>query len=391
MVKSRREGSHQSGDSRPKAGKISGTFSGAGLAVLVGFSVLSFRPQEKSVQETGRHLRSVLPLREPRSAHTATLLPGGNVLIAGGFRKGNDGISQIYSATTEFFVDSISAFVPGPDMHFSRAGHTATMLDDGTVLMVGGFTGPGMTATAEIYDPKANVFTVVGSMAAPRGDFTATLLQGGKVLVAGGGDVNATPGAELYNPISRKFQETGTMTAPRLEHTAARLADGKVLVVGGGHQGEVLSSAEIYDPATGTFAATGSMTVHRYKHASLVGRDGNVLIFGGSDARDWNGMYSSVEMYDVTTGKFTPYRTLRAKRFKFPACVVQVSEEIILLCGGSREIETLGTGDKVSTITARFDQPNYYATATLLPGGNVLIAGGYDDHAQVTGKAWVYR
>lgn len=366
-------------------------FSRASLAALVGLSVLSFPRQKESVQEIGRHLRSVLPLLEPRSAHTATLLPGGNVLIAGGFKKGSDGVSQIYSATTELFVDSSSRFVPGPEMYFGRAGHTATMLDDGTVLIVGGFTGQGMSATAEIYDPKLNTFTVVGSMAMPRGDFTATLLQGGKVLVAGGGDVTATPGAELYDPATRTFRETGAMTTPRLEHTAARLADGRVLVVGGGHQRDVLSSAEIYDPATGTFSSTGSMTLHRYKHASLVGRDGNVLVLGGSDGRDWNGMHSLVEMYDVKTGKFNPYRTLLAKRFKFPACVVQLSGEIILLCGGSREIETLGRTEKESTITARFDQPNYYSTATLLPGGRVLIAGGYDDHSQVTGKAWIYR
>ena len=391
MLKHNAESPRWSRDIRRGALKIPGPFSGSSLAALVALSVFSFHQQKEGVQEIKGHLISVPPLHEPRSAHTATLLPGGNVLIVGGFKKGSDGVSQVYSASSELFVDSATGFLPGPAMYFARAGHTATMLDDGTVLIVGGFTTQGMLATAEIYDPKANAFTLVGSMTTPRGDFTATLLQGGKVLVAGGGDVTATPGAELYDPAARTFRETGSMTTPRLAHAATRLTDGRVLIAGGGHQGGVLSSAEIYDPAAGTFSATGSMPMRRYKHASLLRGDGNVLVLGGSDGRDWNGMYSSVEMYDVKTGKFNPYRAMLAKRFKFPACVVQLPGESILLCGGSREIETLGTTEAGSKITARLDQANYYSTATLLPGGRVLIVGGYDDRSQVTGKAWIYR
>jgi len=157
-------------------------------------------------------------------------------------------------------------FVATGSMTDFRYGHTATLLNNGQVLIAGGYDGGAVTDSAELYNPATGTFTATASMTSPRYGQTATLLKNGQVLIAGGDDGDSdTDSAELYNPATGTFTATGNMTDSRSEHTATLLNNGQVLIAGGSDD---TSSAELYDPATGTFTATGRMTTVRDGHTA---------------------------------------------------------------------------------------------------------------------------
>ena len=146
-------------------------------------------------------------------------------------------------------------------LNSSRESHTATLLPNGQVLVAGGEAveygledglagAPQIIVykSAELYDPVAGAWTYTGNLNSSRESHTATLLPNGKVLVAGGGDIRA----ELYNPVTGVWTYTGSLGTARASHTATLLANGKVLVAGGASGNDIsLASAELYDPATG--------------------------------------------------------------------------------------------------------------------------------------------
>ena len=241
-----------------------------------------------------------------RAVHTATLLPNGKVLIAGG------GTTQIVDggfpfpffgqaiAASEVYDPATNSFSATGAMSGARFAHTATLLPNGKVLIAGGLVTEGAgqaLLTAELYDPATGTFNPTGNMGTPRAGHTATLLANGKVLVSGGltsMDVTGVvSSAELYDPATGAFTPTGSMTEAREEHTATQLPDGRVLIVGGNSVTDTLASAEIYDPLTGSFAFAGSMGTPRSTHTATLLRDGTVLAAGGnSKARPGLGVYS---------------------------------------------------------------------------------------------------
>jgi hypothetical protein len=259
--------------------------------------------------------------------------------------------------------DSVSAgeVVPTGRLLVARASHTATLLPNGTVLLVGGMHGAG--ATAESYDAVRESFSAAGRMVSertgghaavllPNGSvlltdgwsgpaITATLLPTGEVLIAGGFDGSRRlESAELYDLRTGTFRSTGNMTEPRSEYAAVLLSDARVLMTGGNRSSDqVLASAEIYDHRAGTFRRVGNMTVIRHKHAATVLGDGKVLVLGGSDARDGRGRYSSAELFDPTTGTFTGVNAMNAERFKLPHAVVVLRTGEVLVAGGAERAE----------------------------------------------------
>ena len=335
-----------------------------------------------------------------RASHTSTLLPNGKVLIAGGF-AGSGGEYNPYRSA-ELYDPSSGRFEAIAEMSIGRSGHTATLLKNGKVLIVGGWTGRyDLRGSAEIYDPAVNTFTATGNLVVERAGNTATLLADGRVLIAGGEDrrENAIASAEIYDPSTAKFTLTGSMADPRGAHTATALKDGRVLIVGGGSghypSQTIYRSAELFDPATGKFTSAGQTTVGRHKHAAILLRSGNVLIVGGSDNRDWHGQYASAEFYDPALGTFTATGAMNTARFKLPAAVALLPNGKALVAGGGpfAELydETTGNFTKVpgSLGTARF-----FASATLLPGGKALITGGYAESGSglpATPAAWLYQ
>ncbi len=192
-------------------------------------------------------------------------------------------------------------------LNTGRLKHTATVLPNGQVLVVGGYSGRNSDYwnSAELYDPATGTWATTGSLLAARGygSHTATLLPNGKVLVVGG-DTGGyyTADAELYDPASGTWAMTGSLNAARRYHTATLLANGKVLVVGGSGSGGWLNSAELYDPASGTWTTTGSLKTPRCYHTATLLPSGKVLVAGGYES----GRPSSAELYDVGLGFDAP-------------------------------------------------------------------------------------
>ena len=233
------------------------------------------------------------PMTTARYDHTATLLPNGTVLAAGGGYNGG------YFSSAELYNPANGAWSATGSMATNRAMHTATLLPNGKVLVAGGLTSQGThnlsNNGAELYDPMTGTWKVTGAMSTARYSHTATLLPNGKVLVAGGvKNGSYVSSAELYDPTTETWTTTGGMTVPRSQHTATLLPNGKVLVAGG----VGLSSTELFDPASGTWTATGSMTSARRLHTATLLPSGKVLVAGGVGL-------SSAELYDPASGIWT--------------------------------------------------------------------------------------
>ena len=337
-------------------------------------------------------------LTVPRFGQTATLLADGKVLIAGGM-PGNGA----YHATAELYDPATGRFAPAGSMGSARACHTATLLPNGKVLLAGGADRSwNHLATSELYDPATGMFTSTGNMTTGRCGAAAVLLPTGKVLIVGGdrsSDSGILASAELYDPPSGTFFPTGSMHTPRAAFAAVLLKNGKVLVVGGASAGRfpnetIEASAELYDPATRRFTPTGHMTVPRYKLAAVLLEDGRALIVGGSDNRAWRGEYSSAEIYDPASGKFSSASEMNFKRYKLPTAAVRLSNGRILIAGGAERAEVYdpGSGSFLPTTGSRLDG-FCFSTATLLPNGSVLIAGGYGNNPGAGGVsgAWLYQ
>ena len=192
-----------------------------------------------------------------------------------------------------------------------RDFHAATLLPEGTVLVVGGgCCGQDRSlASAELYDPHSGSWRATGSMKEARAYVTATLLPDGRVLVAGGGEFRGVglfplASAELYDPADGTWTATASLNAGhgRLFSTDTLLLDGTVLAAGGSGKG-YLASAEVYDPANGIWTATAEMHEPREGHTATLLRDGTLLVAGGDiSSSKVIKVLASAELYDPGSG-----------------------------------------------------------------------------------------
>ena len=269
-----------------------------------------------------------------RNDFAATLLTNGQVLAVGGYR--NDPLKgAVALASAELYNPATGTWTYTGSLHTARWSHTATLLQNGEVLVAGGETlGPDgriSFASAELYNPATGTWTTTGSLHTARFDQTATLLQNGQVLVAGGntGVFVGLASAELYTPATGKWKTTGSMTTVRRGHTMTLLQNGQVLVAGGSDgSGNLLASAELYNPSTGTWTLTGNLPHPLDGFTATLLQNGQVLAAAGNDG----GYIACAELYDPSTGAWT--------------------------------------------LTGSLNQARAYQTAVLLQHGDVLVAGG---------------
>ena len=257
-----------------------------------------------------------------RQDHTATLLPSGKVLVAGGY----DGLSL---SSAELYDPATGSWSSTSSLATARRWHTATLLPSGQVLVAGGFGNSGALSSAELYDPATGSWSSTGSLATPRSLHTGTLLPSGQVLVAGGyNGLSYWSSAELYDPATGSWSSTGNLGAARAAHTGTLLPSGQVLVAGGYNGSSELSSAELYDPATGSWSSTGSLPAVRTDHTATLLPSGQVLVAAGFNGRALN----SAELYDPATGSWSRTSSLANARFNHTATLLSSGQ--VLVAGG---------------------------------------------------------
>lgn len=327
-----------------------------------------------------------------RMGHTATLLRNGQVLIAGG-SNGGSGSDSLYSTVT--FDAETGQFAAAGNLASARSQHTATLLQDGRVFVMGGDQNGSAVSTSEIYNPATRSWTqnthTLGSSAA-RLDHTATLLPDGRVLVAGGrAATGALSSVYIWNPIDSQWTAGPSMPGgPRWGHTATLLPGGKVLFAGGrGAANSYKPLADVYDSNTGAWEIS---VVHtpRYQHTATLLPDGRVLIAGGMGA---SGYVAGSEVYSLASG-FAAYPALITPRRQHTALLLHTGT--VLVAGGMGGfngmdyVETNHPATFTQRPTADLPQDRIGHTATLTPSGHVYIAGG-SASGQPTASVLRYR
>jgi N-acetylneuraminic acid mutarotase len=293
------------------------------------------------------HWSAAASMHHARAYPMGVLLADGSVLVAGGSADG------LPLDSVERYLPSNGTWVAAQRMNVARTEGSLIALQDGRVLVAGGgiegSPGYGATASAEIYDPNDNSWTMTAPMSVARTLQTATLLKDGGVLVAGGATAYYTSAAQLtssvevFDPKSNTWRQTSPLPMPLYTHAASLLADGRVLVTGGfsssADSAPSLDVAFTYDPATGQWSTAAPLSAARAEHTMLRFPDGRVLAMGGVDGS--NNVLRTSEIYDPVANTWTLTGSLPVAVF-WPAAGI-LADGSVLVAGGSTDVTGSGT------------------------------------------------
>src|SRR5579885_937675 len=359
------------------------------LALLLAASAAVSTPPN-TWRETGN-------MTSPRTQYTLTSLPSGNVLAAGGcatfFCNSAVASAELYNPTAQAWSTTASMSTP-------RVSHTATLLNNGKVLVAGGCTAPSQCtalASVEIYDPSSQTWSPAGSLNVGRYSHTATRLADGRVLVSGGISVcnslvcNPLASAEIYDPATNRWTITSAMSAARVGHASALLNTGQVLVAGGCSQPGLpcpVLGAELFNPSTGAWSPAAAMLSPRTSATATAMLSGQVLLAGGLDGQGF--FILNAERYNPSTAAWVPSGGLTAGRFQHTATLL--GNGMLLVAGGATASAEVYSPAKVTwTATGTMTAARSNHAAALLSTGDVLVAGGMDTADNVLSSAELYH
>ncbi|WP_163995812.1 Kelch repeat-containing protein [Pyxidicoccus caerfyrddinensis] len=316
-------------------------------------------------------------LLQARHGHTLTVLAGGGVLAVGGTRTyfGSGGApASEFLATAELFdpYEGTGTWSSTGSMaQARRAGHSATLLGSGKVLVLAGTGATAPLTTGELYDPSSRTWSSIRAMASPgRTGHGASLLGSGKVLVTGGSYGNPLRTAELYDPERDAWSSAPGMAASRTGHAAFTIPQGDALVLGGG-----VTGVERYEPGTGVWKRTNGMGSVRKRHTMTLLTSGQVLVTGGVDST--GARLATAELFDPLTGRWSRTGDMATPRESHTATLL--SSGRVLVTGGTAEnvpSEVYDPGSGSWTASGLMSLNRSSHTATLLLSGRVLVTGG---------------
>jgi hypothetical protein len=339
-------------------------------------------------------VQPVATMSVPRAVATATRLPDGRILVAGGCTDAGCDLGSPGGATAEMFDPAAGSFAPTGDLSVWRDDHSAIALPDGRVMLIGGWSTAGLLDSTDVFDPARGTFAPGPTMHSPRAGDTPVPLLDDRILIAGGflGNRPTTAMAEIYDPSAGTMSPTGSMVEPRGAYAAARLADGRVLFAGGLDNGVVVATAEIFDPASGSFVATGSMSVARYKGGAVPLPDGRVLVFGGSGDIDGSILYATSELFDPASGTFSTGPSMGHARYKVAESTVRLGSGDYLVSSGAPEPEVLRMSPLgFAPVSGSLGATRLFLAAAPIDDRRVLLVGGYDRAIRPTNQAWLFE
>lgn len=324
----------------------------------------------------------------PRVVHRASALQDGRVLITGGCTLvGCEGFDQ--GQHSDLFDPVTGLFTAGPSMSSPRAGHTATVLGDGRVLLVGGYPGEGRPAlaTAEVFDPATEQFQAVGSLSVGRADHTASLMPSGHVLISGGttgtGEVLAT--TEIFDPRTNGFEPGQALSGPRSGQVAV-FVDRRLVLIGG--TADAASAVDTTDVLyQGAWSPGPRLGVARVKHAAMALPDGSALVIGGATSTEGRELLSSTEVLTLDPARSRPGPALSEGQYKLDGLVSSLPDGRVVIAGGHHVDVYDPATAKVSVVGGVPVPRRSFASASTAGASTVLIAGGYDSAIVPTADA----
>ena len=320
-----------------------------------------------------------------RYGHTATLLNDGRVLVTGG-----RDLDQHVLGSTELFSPVTREWSPTGNFNAGREGHTATLLQDGRVLVIGGKWGGGDLAKVDVFDPTTDTWLGGGDLLFYARSFhTATLLSDGSVLVTGGYGVadGGYPANTEVIDLTYGRRLWPVLYEGRAVHTTTLLPDGNPLVVGGRRDSRFLGSYELYIPSGNrwVFGQSAGVSGGEY-HTSTLLPDGRVLVVGGKyGANTWEAYSSGAQLYDYRTGAWATTTPMSIGRNGHTATLLPNGK--VMVAGGDSvggyqsSVELYNASAGVWRSVGNLNTARTLHTATLLPDGKVLVVGGRTDSA----------
>ena len=321
-----------------------------------------------------------------RQEHTATLLPSGSVLIAGGTDGGGTAL-----ASAEVYHPATNQWTAAHPMAAARFDHTATLLPSGKVLVTGGLAGPlpfGSLASSELYDPTTDSWSAAAPMIESRARDTATLLPDGRVLVVGGLSLVVREGglfpsiatdAEIYDPRANSWSTTAPMGFDRFDQTATLLADGRVLVAGGRGDVATFNSTEIYDATNDRWVSAAPMGARRYGQVATLLPDGDVLVAGGI-GEELNASaitLDTAEIYDPRTNLWVTVASMA--NVDVTRTATRLGNGMVLVVGMGQSAPELYDPARNAWSRTGPSIHGHQDSSTVLSDGRVLLVGGYAD------------